>query len=485
MVRRIALPTRLIMFMSFAGTSLVNYIFGLAAGWLLMPGDFGLLAFAQTILLICGLILNSGFSWSLALALTGVDRTRQAALVRGASIANLLLACATSGLIFLLFGLGPLRLGLESWSITGVIGLSLPFISLIATARGALQGMGQLKLLALLLISETVAKTLSGVCLILLGLGATGAIAGFLIGAAVASTLGIVLLMRLLHAGLVGAVARPNLKSSGEMFGALLGMALLLNLDIVALKLFSGADRSTVGYYQAAIILANTPYYLANAMIPVLFAKVARLQDIERTEGVISEAIQIILVLLLPVEAALILAPEFFLSLLFPQEYMAGAAVLRLLALGNSALMLVVIVSVSFQATENARISARILLATVTVELIALYAFVPQWHGIGAASIFAVATTSALIVLGVRYLRRLKTPNAHRIFGWLAKYLLAGAVGSAVLVVIQLMSFGILLALVLSAFAYVLSALALGLLHLPDLKMELRHSSVASLSEEL
>ncbi len=68
---RRALSPRLVMLGSFASLSLIYYGFGLVAGWLLVPGEFGLLAFTQTILLIGGLVLNSGFPWTLTAALVG------------------------------------------------------------------------------------------------------------------------------------------------------------------------------------------------------------------------------------------------------------------------------------------------------------------------------------------------------------------------------------------------------------------------------
>lgn len=466
-IRKITLSPRLIMFLSFAGMSIVNYAFGLAAGWLLMPGDFGLLAFAQTILTISGLVLNAGFTWSLTAALVEVDHSRRTALIRGTAIANLLLSVAMSLVILLLFAWGPLRSGLETWWIAGLVSLSLPCISLIATTRGALQGGAHFSTLALLLVVEVIGKASSGVLLILLGVGTIGAIAGFLIGAAVAAILSVTLLVRMFGIDLLGPVQRPSLRISGELFGALLGMALLLNLDILALKLFSGSDRAVTGYYQAAIVLANTPYYLTSAMIPILFTRVARVKAIEKTGLVVEEAFRFAMLFLFPAEALLVLIPNTILGLLFPEAYTAGAATLRILAIGNCGIILVVILSATFQATGNARVPASILLAIVTSEALALYALVPVWHAIGAALLFLAATITALLCLGTSYLRCLGYQRVYDISIWLLKYVIALTVGCIAIIMLLNFTLSLVLALGLGGVSYLLVAFTMGLLPLP------------------
>jgi O-antigen/teichoic acid export membrane protein len=100
------------------------------------PGDFGWLAFAQTILLVAGLVLQSGFSWSLARAVANAGVARRATLARGALLANLALATGLGAAVLALFALGPLRPGLETGTVAAIVAFSFPFISLAATARG-------------------------------------------------------------------------------------------------------------------------------------------------------------------------------------------------------------------------------------------------------------------------------------------------------------------------------------------------------------
>jgi len=416
------LPPRVIMFITFAGMSIINYGFGLAAGWLLVPGDFGLLAFVQTVLTITGLVLNSGFAWSLTAALVGASETDRAGLVRGALISNLLLALVMNILILLFYILGPLKPGLESWPVTVLVMGTLPLLSFIAIARATVQGSERFGALATLWLLETGTKAVAGIGLVKAGYGAIGAIAGFFIGSLVAALIGLWYLVVVLKILPFGSILRTAFNKAGAMFGAILGMALLLNLDMVALKLFSQADRAAVGRYQAGTILANTPYYLLTATIPVIFTQISGLKKISQSASIVGETFQLALIVLLPLEGLLALFPELFLRLLFPLSYLAGASTLRILALGNASIILVAILSTAFQATGNASIPGRAILAITFCEAICLKVIIPGWHSLGAASVFLTATSMTGLVLGACYLQNLNKTRLQKAIDWLKRY---------------------------------------------------------------
>jgi O-antigen/teichoic acid export membrane protein len=462
------LPPRLMMLLSFAGNSLTNYVFGLVLSWLLLPGDFGLLAFAQTILLIGGLILNSGFAWSTTAEIARADSPQREMLVRGSFIANLSLALALGATILLLFAFGPLRAGMETWGVALFVAATLPFISLIAIASGAVLGAERFEELALIRFLEVAFKALAGIIFVLTGFGATGAVAGFLIGSIVAAIVGIWRTMRILKMQFLGAILWPSLRMAGGMFGALLGIALLLNLDILAMKLLSGADRELTGYYQAAIILANTPYYLATAMLAVLFPQLSRLGKLTLTRESVGEMVRLSLIFLLPIEIVLALAPEAALTLVYPAAYVAGASALRILALGNAAIIFVATLSVAYQATRKARIPSMLLLTIAFCEAIGLFFVVPLWRAIGAASLSLVASVTALLALSALYLRALEWRVTKASIKWLVKY--AGVLSGGVLTFVALhkVSKSVVIAVALTGLLYLTSVLYLRLVRLPD-----------------
>lgn len=428
--------TRAVLLISFAGTSALNYLFGLLMGWLLAPGDFGLLAFTQTLLLIAGIVLNAGFAAALVVALVTAPLDQRPALVRGALVCNLLLALGLGLLLLLLFALGPLRAGFELPSLALTLALTLPLLACLGIVRATAQGLERFGLLALLQLAETGVRVAAGLALVRAGLGPGGAALGFLLGALTAAGLGAWLLQRHLGVGLFGPLRWPAARAAGELFGALLGFALLLNLDLIALKLLEGADRALIGQYQAAVVLANTPYYLVAALLPVLFAQVARGGSAAASAAPVGRALRLILLLVVPVELALAGAPEIALGLLFPPGYAAGAPALRLLALGNCAVVVVAVLSTALQALGRAHVPARVFGGALLLEVLALQWAVPRWDGWGAAGVFLAAAALVAGLLGGCYLAVLGRRPLRPALGWLARYgatLLAGTAGYALL----------------------------------------------------
>jgi O-antigen/teichoic acid export membrane protein len=423
---------RLIMFAAFAGTSVLNYAFGLAMGWLLVPGDYGLLAFAQALMLVGGLVLNSGFSLSLARAVAKVDGPRERdALVRGTLLANLVLAVAMGAILVMLFAAGPLRDGFERWSVAIVVALCLPLISLAATARGCAQGSERFGIVATNGLTEILCKTLSGAALALLGLGALGAVAGFLVGAVCAAALGFRQLVRGIGVRWRGSFKSPDIRASVAIFGALLGLSMLLNLDLAGLKLLAH-ERETVGFYQAGLVLSNAPCYLVEAaMMPVLFVQLARYENISATQNTLGETLGLTAVLILPFEIVLMAVPRQALLAFFPDAYAPGAPALRVLAVGNTMLILVAIFSTAFQAIGREKFPALILLAVVVAEPFALWAVVPAGQALGAAWVFVAATSLTIFCLVAVYLRASGAACLRRVTLWVVRYALAVGAGLA------------------------------------------------------
>ena len=463
-VSRVKVPPRLVMLISFGGTSVLNYTFSIIMGWLLRPGDFGWLAFTQAVILVAGLVLQQGFTWSLARAVANVDGPRRNALVRGALVANLALSIAMGTTVAGLFAVGPLRPGLETGAVATIVASSFLFISLAATARGCAQGSERFGMVAALQVTEILCKVFAGTGLVLLGFGATGAIAGFLIGGMAATALGFYYLICRLGVRLRGSIELPKLRLAGPMFVALLGLSLLLNLDLAALKLFTH-ERALAGYYQAALVLANAPYYLVTVgFVQVLFVRLARLKNVAATQEAVGEALRLIATLILPIEIVMMITPQQTLLVLFPDAYASGASALRLLAIGNALLIVVAILSAAFQAIGRAKIPALVLLTIVSLELLVLGLVVPSREAIGAASVFAAASAIALLALATVYLRETGRGTAQRAAAWLFKYATAIGVGTASGCVALGLGLGVNLAMALGATCYLMVVFILRLI---------------------
>jgi O-antigen/teichoic acid export membrane protein len=437
-------------------------------GWLLLPGDFGLLAFAQTILLVAGLVLQSGFPWSLAREVAKADESETHGLVRGTIIANLTLASLMGSVLLMLFALGPLRAGLETTTVAVVVALSFPFISFVAGIRGYAQGLERFDMVATLQVAEILFKALIGTALVLLGLGVAGAVAGFLLGGVLAATLGSRFLIHN-NLQLRGRLDLPDMRKVAPIFGSLLGLSLLLNLDLAALKLLSNV-RVLTGYYQAGVVLANAPFYLVStAMVTVLFVQLAHFKSITSTRQAVGKTLTLAAALVFPFEVVLMILPGQALTLFFPESYAPGAPALRLLAIGNTLLIVVAILSAAFQAIGQGKIPARILLVVAFIEVMALAVIVPTWKTTGAASVFIAASSTALLLLGRVYLQKSGTETARRAASWLSRYGIAVGLGTGTGYLVSRVSSPVDLAVAAGVICYLLVLLPLRLVTLPAL----------------
>jgi O-antigen/teichoic acid export membrane protein len=202
----------------------------------------------------------------------------------------------------------------------------------------------------------------------------------------------------------------------------MLGTALMLNLDVLGLKLLAvgGQGDELSGYYQAAVILARTPVFLAQALTLVLFSYAAGnvLDDLgekSKLSTYFQAAVRSWFRFLVPIGVVLILAPADILTLMFPAQYQESSDILQIAAVGGLLLSLVTMLNGVLQATGHKR-GAALTTAVATVSQIAvLLWFVPRSGAHGAAASLVVAGVIALAGLVIIYLRA-SSVNLKKLF---------------------------------------------------------------------
>jgi O-antigen/teichoic acid export membrane protein len=452
---------------TFGTTSVLNYGFALLMGWLLSPGDFGWLAFSQALLLVAGIVLQSGLVWSLTRAVANTTGDEQDSYVRGTMAANLILATLMGLAVAALFEAGPLRSGLESWVAAVLVVLAFPLMSIAATARGCAQGHERFGMVASLGLTEMTCKFVAGAGLVLAGLGVPGAIGGFVVGALASAGIGVYHLRRGIGTSFWGRLRLPDRRNFLPMFATLLCLPLMLSIDLVALKLL-GDNRELAGYYQAALILSNAPYYLVmSAFAPVLFVQLARTEGVPHTHSGVAETLGLTAALVLPLEAICAVIPRTSILTFFPDSYAAGASALRLLAFGNTALIVAAILATAFQAAGRAKFPALTLAAILAVESVALWITVPRWEIAAAATVFTAAAGCALLVLGFRYASEIGLPFLLRASPWLLRYVFCGGAGLVAGLAVSGAGAGDLVSAILGGMFYAAGILWLGVVHVP------------------
>lgn len=390
----------------YAVTSILNYGFGVALGWLFTPAQFGVLGVAQSILLLLAMVVGAGFAWTTTheMAANGVtaDTSRR---FRSALAANLILGILLGGGLWLGQRTGIIPLGTAYNQIIPLTGLVVVLLAVRAVFNGAARGLYKFTPVGINLIGEVTAKTVIGLALVIGGAGAEGVMAAFAAGAFL-SLLHSVWILR--HTGWwkgSGWVEAGVFTSSAPLFLGMVSTALMTNLDVLGIKFYSPAAMSDLaaGYYQAAAILARAPVYIAQALALVTFSYAAgaksefQTHQLELDNQFFTSALKAWHRLLLPAALTMIAAPRTVLMLFFPEMYLPIAPILQVLAAGGALLGLVTLLNSVFQASGARQQGALATLAGIIVQMALLAWLTPLVGGMGAAISLIGAGITTLI----------------------------------------------------------------------------------------
>jgi O-antigen/teichoic acid export membrane protein len=273
------------------------------------------------------------------------------------------------------------------------------------------------------LVGEVVIKVAVGLVLVANSWGVAGVLAGFMAGAtgSLLHSLWITRPADLWHG--TGWFEYSIVHRTAPLFIGMVGTAMMLNLDLLGLKLFAPANQADtlVGYYQAAVILARTPVFIAQALTWVLFSYAAgeiksgrQSSDNRKNDPYLQTALRMWARLLVPGGLVLILAPNACLSLFFPPTYQAAAPSLQMAAFGCILLALVTLLIGVFQAEGDSRRPAIGATAAVIAQIAVLAWLIPTFRALGAAFSLVIAGSMALLWL----VPMLKAKIAFDATGW-------------------------------------------------------------------
>jgi len=395
---------------AYIATAVINYAFGVTLSWFFDIRQFGILGVAQSLLLLVALTVGSGFTWTAAhdfasYGLTDTTRRR----FRMGLISNALLAVLLSISLWVGFKAGWIPLGKSYSVVVPLIGITTILLSIRGVLNGAARGLYHFTPVSINLVGEVVIKAAFGLIFVYLGLGVTGVMLGFVIGAG----------LSLVHSLLIVRPAKlwqgkgwfdsQVLVDTMPLFVGLVGIALLMNLDVLGLKILApiASSDAQAGIYQAAAILARTPVYIAQALTLVLFSYAASATrknglhqeetEIDHRQAYIRTALKTWLRLIFPATLIFFLAPRQVLDLFFPAEYQTAAVVLRITAVGGGLLALATLLTGVFQALGERKIPARAAGIAALIQILVLVWLVPGYGAVGAALSLVTAGLSALL----------------------------------------------------------------------------------------
>jgi O-antigen/teichoic acid export membrane protein len=360
--------------------------------------------------MLAALVVGSGFSWLAAreVASQGLtDETKHR--FRAAWVANVSFGLLIFAGLWLGYAMDWLPLGPAYRAIIPLVGLTALLLAARSVVNGAAQGLFRFGAVAINQVGEVAIKVVFGLILVAMGVSVAGVMAAFALGAAAAllHSLWIVHPAKLWRGG--NWFDRQVIKDTAPLFIGMLGPALMLNLDILGLKLLSppGQGDELAGYYQAAVILSRLPVFIARSVVIVIFAYVAGVtvhniaDDRKQLTNYAHIALRAWFRLLLPISLVLAIAPGSVLKLFFPERYLIAAPPLRIAAIGAALLALGTLLIGITQASKMKGFSVSAAALATVAQLIILVWLVPSQGALGAAISLIVA--GGIILAGQLY----------------------------------------------------------------------------------
>ncbi|MEV4345034.1 glycosyltransferase [Actinoplanes sp. NPDC049596] len=375
-------------------TGAANYGLSLVLIHLLTPAEFSRFAAASTLLLTVGTVASAAVPWVMA---------REAALSRRGDVRRRRAVR---------FGLGA-SLGLAVVAVVAVTAASASYagagllfaeaaaatlILLTAVGAGVLQGEQSFGALAGVRMVEVVVRVALGVLAATAGWGSGGVIGAFAAGAAVAAAWSLLALGR----DLWGALGRPGADDSGAERRALArhaaGMAagqaalsLLLTLDVVVGAAIQRGGDGLAGY-QALLVLARIPLFLATALATAVFPRLVEAADGRAAARAFRATLGTFLVLGGIVTAGAATVPAPLVELVLPARYVSALELLPPLALAGFGGALATLLVAYLQARGRLRPAAVLLGVTALIGGFA--------YALTASDPLRLAWASAVVVLG-------------------------------------------------------------------------------------
>lgn len=343
--------------------SLVSYGYGILLAHLLDPAEYAVFAAGQTLLLLSGTAAAAAVPWALSKAV----RAHPAGSAQRRSALAYALALSAVGGLLAAVALGAVTAVYAPPRVVLVTAAAVAGVVVSGCAVGWLQGELRFARLSVLRVAEVVVRVGAGGVAVAAGLGAAGALGGFLAGSAA-----------LLAGGLAARSAdgrrawadlawRPRVlreRSRWTETAGVVGVQVLLGVlttaDIVLAPVLAGAGASTAGF-QLAGALGRAPLFLAVALAVVLHPRLTApgaATAVRATTAAYGW-------LGLPLVAVLVTAPTPVLELVVPAHLPDAARLVPLTALTGLGFGVVALLVTAPQARGAYRRASSVLAAAV------------------------------------------------------------------------------------------------------------------------
>lgn len=384
-----------------------SYLGMLLMAHLLPSRDFVVYGAAQTLLTTVGVAASALVPLPLSRVVrahpAGTDERRDAV---GFAVLVALVSGAVTAVVLASFGS---VLGVPT--IAAALGVAGFAIFAVAPVWGWLQGESKFGGYAAISVAEVAMRLVAALALIATGMGASGAVAAFAIGALVVLGVGVTS-MRSDFTWRPG-VLRDGIRwrETGAVALVQVVLSSLVGLDVVLVAMVGDGGAASAGY-QAVAALAKGPVYVAAGAALVSFP-LLRNASSERMPEVADAVLRTFTRLAVPIAFVVATVPPRIVSIVLPAEYAAAIALLPWLAVSGLGFGLVsVVVMTLLGAGAHRRCGAGLVSAVVAV----LSGQVTGWlvagtSGLATGSAAGCTVTSVLLLVLARRL----VPGALRV----------------------------------------------------------------------
>lgn len=397
----------------FAASAVLNYAFGLALAWLLVPAEFGIVSAIQNVLLLAVGLLSAGLPWALArhVAQTHGDPEAAKPEFRTALLMNFSFGFVL-GAAFMAAQLSGLQLvPAHSVVLDLTVAVEMPVLAINSTLAGAAGGSRRFGGIGAMQGGDVLLRCAVAAFLVtVLHADATGVALGFLVG-----TLGSVLIGLRTDKGLLpgrGQLASLSfLAASGWIWLASGSMTFIITADLLGLEVIgkaAGVTAAVLAGYQACGLLARASYYVSSSLAAAAFPFMARSKTLPEKHRWFLMAARWIPLLIIPTQVGLLLAPGPVMRLFLPHHYSGAQTLLQVLAAGTVGALMTNMLMEGLLAVGYGRRVGRRMSVTVVVDVVWLVALVPGHGALGAAYSYLIASYLGVALLLPLYLEALQ-----------------------------------------------------------------------------
>lgn len=407
-----------LMLAAFAVATVLNLAFSVSMGWMLSLSDYGVLGLFTAVAFILSMFMSSGFPPTIAKLLSerqyiaNIRKSRERLLL--AIVGNLVLGAVLS--VGAYAGYYVYYRGDAYYHELIYVLVILVMVAAVGwVLRGALQGLFRFRELSGVQMLDPALKLSIALTLVWLGLGVRGAIYAMLLASVMSTAVCLFLLRDMVFplalklnvsrfslSWLRRVVSTDLFVYSPPIFVGLFGLTLLVNIDIVSLKLLGGASMNReIGLYQADIVIGKLPFFLASVVLNVVFPYISHhTVDAPVMGHYARRTMKYLFVFLVPLGLIIALLPAHVLTLVFPPDFIEGADALRVYAVASMLLVVGTGFMRILQAAGRPTLPALAMLVALTADVLLLLALVPRFSIVGAA-LSTMGASLCFMLMGV------------------------------------------------------------------------------------